>query len=234
MWIQACREGLGMVPSVLPCSMGSSGSPLMSLQAGCEHCFTTLGLNSGVPLPVQLLFVLQEPLWTIFPGSQREGIAERNSLHVFPPLYLYFVHSLFKIWICNTLMWAMLCVLRCPSQIKPWLRYSTPCLMEGCFQSIDFGATAPVYLRGLRCWCKHGVVIRNGVSAQGWVHGVLSNWWWKRCLFCCWPFLLPFVGAVPWIPVSVKWRSWGISSELWLEVCEWKNSESGCKLHCTN
>lgn len=76
--------------------MAAVALPLVSLQAGCEHCFTTavlrycfvlwhLGFNSGVPLPVHLLFVLQEPLWKMFPGSQREDIAETNPLLAVPP-----------------------------------------------------------------------------------------------------------------------------------------------------
>lgn len=96
LWVQACKEGLAMIPSELQVALQcGSGLPLVSLQAGCECCFTTavlrccfllwhLGLNSGVPIPIQSLFVPQEPLWTVLPGSQREGIAETNSLLAVP------------------------------------------------------------------------------------------------------------------------------------------------------
>lgn len=67
-------------------------------------------------------------------------------------------------------------VLRCPSQIKPWLCYSTPCLMEGCFQSIGFDAAAPVYLRGpgmlMQVWCDHqNWFLPRGEFMVSWVIG---------------------------------------------------------------
>lgn len=87
------------------------------------------------------------------------GYCRDKSLTCCPSSYSYFVPSLFKIRMCETGTWAMLCLLRCPSQIKLRLCYSTPCLLVGCFQSIDFVARAPVYLRGpgmlTQAWCGH-------------------------------------------------------------------------------
>ena len=93
--------------------MAAVALPPVSLQAGCERCFSSaelrccfpwwyLGLNSGVPLCIRLLFVLQELLWEVFGCSQRKGIAEANRLLAVPLPHSYFVCSLFKIWICKT------------------------------------------------------------------------------------------------------------------------------------
>lgn len=93
---------------------GSSGFASSEIAGRmCECCFSSavlrccfpwwyLGLNLGVPFPIQLLFVLQELLWEVFCHSQREGIAKANPLLTVPPRHSYFVCSLFKIRICKT------------------------------------------------------------------------------------------------------------------------------------
>lgn len=182
-----------------PCSVGSSSLPLVSLQAGCEHCFTTLGLNSGVPLPIQLLFVPQEPLWTVFPGSQREI------------LYLLSLHCIHTLPIPSSKygfvkVWYGLCCVSSDALPKSNLGFVIPCLMKGCFQSIDFGATAPVYLRGLGCWWKCGVVVRSGVCPG------VSSWCPEQLVIEELLVLLLTISFAFWwwnslnSSVSVKWR----------------------------
>lgn len=213
------REGLGCGSLfVLQVALQRGSSlPLVSLQAGCEHCFSSaalgccflwwhLGLNSRVPLPFQLMFVLQELLWEVFCCSQREGIAEANPLlAVSPAQFLLHFCSLFKAWICKTCDMGNV---PCPHVPFPnqTLAFRTGFITQLCTLWSDVLNTLALVPELLftsedqGCCHKCGVVITSGVFAQWCVHNVVSNWWCKRCLFCCWPFLLLLGDAVPWVP----------------------------------
>lgn len=121
-----------------------------------------VGLNLEVPLPIQLLFVLQELLWEVFCRSQREGVAEVNPLLAVPLPHSYFICSLFKIRICKT------CDVGCalsphmpfPNQTLAFRTgFVTPLhtLWSDVLNPLVFGAEAPVYFRGPgmlpQVWC---------------------------------------------------------------------------------
>lgn len=154
--------------------MGSSGLPLVSLQAGCEHCFTTavlrccfllwhLALNSQVSLPIQLLFVLQEPLWTVFPG--RGTVLQNFSLSP---------HCIHSLSILSSKygfveLWCGLCCVSSDALPKSNLSFVTPlhALWRDVFNPLILVPQHLFTSEVLRFWCKHGVVMRCGFSAHG-------------------------------------------------------------------
>lgn len=136
-------------------------------------------MNLGTPLPIQL------------PRLPWEGFAaEANPFFTAPLPHSWFICSLFKIWICETcdVGRALPPQVSFPNQT---LAFRTGFVTQLCTlwsDVLNLLALVPKCLltsEGMGYCHKCGVVIRSGVSAQGYVHNIMSNWSLKWCLFCC-------------------------------------------------